>query len=227
MINHSIFFDEFDGHVFAWAPKSVTGTDLAAVAQCAVANTMGRVSAAPDVVTSLWPWLEKTNTLILSRFFVEKCPVSARVRIATDLAAQINTTFRGGAVGTQIFMPISMLSWFVDEFHAISNDLFFNRELSIGLEIGEIEPGDWANVFEKIKYIKASSIIFAFSNDMADKSDFVGRIYEMLDSFDAGFNGDIYFAPMADFRMQQVWRLIKAMRPEISSRVGFFMRLGD
>ncbi len=226
MIEQNAFFEEFDGRVFAWVPSSVKGADLAAAAEYALANGMGRLSAAPDAVASLWPWLEKTNTDIIARFVVEKCGAAARANAAVDLSARINSAFRSGAAGAQVFMPVSMLGWFVDEFHAIREDLFFNRELSIGMDLGNIEPCDWPYVFENLKSIKASSVIFAFADDAGDKSDFVGRVYGMLDSFDNEFNGAVFFAPMADFRMQQVSRLARAMRSGLCDRMGFFMTAG-
>lgn len=226
MIEHNMFFEDFDGHVFAWVPSYVKGADLAVAAEYVLANNMGRISAAPDAVASLWPWLEKTNTDIIARFVVEKCGVATRTNTAVDLSARINSAFRSGAAGTQVFMPVSMLGWFVDEFHAIREDLFFNRELSIGMDLSDIAPCDWPVVFENLKSIKASSVIFAFADDAGDKSDFVGRVYGMLDSFDNEFEGDVLFAPMSDFRVQQVLRLVKSMRPELCNRIGFFIAAG-
>ena len=63
-----------------------------------------------------------------------------------------------------------------------------------------------------------------FSKDAGDKSDFVGRIYGMLDVWDVTNNFDLHFVLGQDFcRIEQVLRLIKSEKPQLLNRARFFV----
>ena len=105
----------------------------------------------------------------------------------------------------------------------IREDLFFNKKLSVGLDICKIEPSDWSDVFDALNALGASSVIFAMSHDMGDKSDFVGRFYGALNAMGT-FKGKVHFAPMANpVRIDQVMRLTEQLRPEKLSNLKFFI----
>ena len=105
----------------------------------------------------------------------------------------------------------------------IRDDLFFNKNLSVGLDICKIEPEQWADVFGALNAISAASVIFVLSCDTGDKSDFVGRFYGALNAMDT-FRGDVHFAPLANpTRAEQVVRLIEQIRPEKLTNLRFFI----
>ena len=108
----------------------------------------------------------------------------------------------------------------------IRDDLFFNRELSIGLDLMEIDAGDWENLFAKLQKINASSVLFVLSKDLGNKSDFVGRVYGMLESWDANNKFNLGFMFGSDLmRIEQVVRLVESVRPELGGRIKFFVNI--
>ena len=54
--------------------------------------------------------------------------------------------------------------------------------------------------------------------------DFVGLVYGFLDNFDDRFKGEIHFSiGNSSIRVEQTWRLIEKMRPDLLDKVKFFI----
>jgi len=223
MIDVDNILDEIKPHLGLWCPGGGEDTDLAAMAEYIVANKIPMISVTGDNVPTLWPWLENADVAINARFYLDARVARHAEKQISDLAARMNGLFKQGASGAQVFIRFADLELFVSQLHAIRNDLFFNKTLSIGLDIGEIGPYDWGKLFELAEKIQAASILFVMPNDTGDKSDFVGRVYSALDTWNGAFHGDLHFALGQNFiRMEQAMRLVQKMRPELMQKIRFF-----
>ena len=121
-------------------------------------------------------------------------------------------------------MPYAALDDLVAQTHIIRDDLFFNRELVIGLDIGDIDSDDWENLFHELKRINASAVMFVLTKDFGKKSDFVGRVYGILNAWDSEFNGALHFAlENRPERIDQAQRLVESIRPELVKNLRFFV----
>ncbi len=207
-----------------WCPAVGEETDLAAMAQYAIAQKNTIISAAPDSVAKLWPWLEGSGVAIYARFYLNGDKNGTYEERISDLTARINTVFKQGASGAQVFVKLSDLELFVSQLHVIRDDLFFNKTLTIGLDINDIGPYDWADLFGNLKKIQAASLLLAMPRDTGDKSDFVGRLYGAMDMWDTEFRGDLHFALGQNFiRIDQAFRLVQEMRPKLQNGLKFFI----
>lgn len=223
MIDAEYILEEIGGRAALWIAAGAEDTDLAGMAEYAVDRGMRAISVAPDAVATMWPWLEKTNVKIIARFYMH----SKNESDISELTAHVNATFKQGADGAQIFMKLSELGAFVDEVHLIRDDLFFNKDLSVGLDLGALDAMEWRGVFANLRRVNATSLILALPRDAGDKSDFVGRLYGALDGWDADFKGNLHFALGQNFlRIDQAHRLVQKMCPEISERAKFFINCG-
>lgn len=220
MIEPDFFFDDISKNSALWCASDGADETLARAAETVVTRGMPMVSVAPDSVGRMWTWLEKMPVKIVARFYLNE---KTDDKDFSDLAVRINTAFKHGAHGAQIFVQAKNLIRFADAMALVRDDLFFNRDLSVGLDVNEIDAADWQSVFGALGKIRASSIILVMTRDVGDKSDFVGRIHAMLDAWGT-FGGDVHFALGGSMvRMEQAWRLIGAMRPGLQSGVRFFV----
>ena len=104
----------------------------------------------------------------------------------------------------------------------VRNDLFFQHDLCITLDINDIDVNNWQMIFQKLRDVGAHALVLSLNEDMGNRSDFVGRVYGMLQNWD--FNGEIHFILGNNFdRIDQVIRLIETERPELSTKVKFFL----
>lgn len=224
MIKTQDIIDEFSPNAALWCNDDMEDTELAAMAQVAMENKIPLMSCNAQQVARLWPWLEKTRVRIMPRFMAENMHGASATDVASRLARDINSAFRNGASGAQVFIKFSDLTNFVSQMIAVRDDLFFNKKLSIGLDILEIDSFDMSEMFESLKKIRADSVIFTLSKDRGDKSDFVGRIYGILDLWDSDFAGALHFAPMENLvRFDQVRRLVDTMQPKLLDNLRLFI----
>ena len=169
----------------------------------------------------MWTCLEKSGVKILTRYFFETSNRNIDNDIS-QLAENIMSVRRHGADGVQIFIKMRDFERVVDLLGTIRDDLFFEHDLCIVLNIQEISADEWQGVFNKLREIRADSFGILFNEDMGNRSDFIGRIYGMLDNWD--FDGDLYFVMGNNFdRMDQVMRLVESMRPELYDKLHFFL----
>lgn len=222
MIEKDIVFDSVEKKLALWCGADAEDGDLARAVEYMVENDLSMVSVLPDSVKVMWPWVERLPVKILARFYLPDKKISEKQ--VSDLTENINTAFKHGAHGAQVFLPCAALGGLVEQTHVIRDDLFFNKDLSIGIDIGEIGPYDWAALFENLRKINVSSVVLVMAKDMGEKSDFVGRLYGMLNAWDDKNNFDVHFVFGPDFmRIEQVTRLVKLIKPELNNRVRFWV----
>lgn len=226
MIDTDSFFDEISANMAMWCDGGRDTGELARVASSSVAHDMPVISALPDDVAMLWTWLEKTPARIYARFYL---PVRGGrdVGAISDLSARINAAFKQGAHGAQIFMRAADLDDFAEQIGVVRDDLFFNRELAIGIDISEVGPFEWPAVFDALRRLRAGALVLVLARDGGDKSDFVGRMYAVLRA--AGdIKCDLHFVLGNNpLRMEQAGRLVRGMRPALAGGMRMFVRSGD
>ncbi len=217
-------FNELGARACLWCPADAAGTDLAAMTERAVDGRMAVISVAPDAVATVWPWVEKKPVRIFSRFYLDGFTASAAGVVVSDLAVRINASFRRGAHGAQIFVRYRDLNSFADIMRPVRDDLFFNKDLSIGVDIGDMNLCDLGAMFDSLRRINASSVVFANARDAGAKSDFVGRVYGMLGAWPTDWDGGLDFA-LGDnvMRIEQAWRLVTSLRPQLMNKTRFFI----
>ncbi|MDW2958712.1 MAG: hypothetical protein R8M37_02790 [Alphaproteobacteria bacterium] len=222
MMERIAIFDELKNMAGLWCPSDVDAGDLARVVEFVTEKNLNVISVAPDSVSTIWPWLEDGFVKIMARFYLtDKKVTEAQI---SDITIRINNAFKQGAHGAQIFMPYDALGDLVEQTHVIRDDLFFDKELSIGIDIGDVDVFEWEHLFERLRKINASSVLFVFTKDTGKKSDFVGRIYAMLNAWNDENKFDLNFALSHNFmRIEQAWRLVESMKPGLISRVKFFV----
>lgn len=222
MIDKSMIFDIVGTNAGLWCGADMDATDLADAVHFAGVQKLPVVSVAPNMVQTVWPWLEGNNIKIMSRFYLDGKKITEEQ--ISDVTVRINTSLRQGANGAQIFLSYGALAGLVEQTHVVRDDLFFNKDLSIGMDIGEIGPFDWMDVFANLQKINASSVIFVFTHDIGDKSDFVGRLYGMLNAWDVANKFSLQFAFGPNLlRIEQAMRLVQQMRPGLMGELRFWI----
>ena len=216
--------EEYDKNLAAWCAVNMDSTDLAAVVNVLTERGVSVLSVPANVVETVWPWVEKQNVKIMARFYFPEKNISEKQ--ISDVTQRINTAFKQGANGAQVFLPYAALADLVQQTHLIRDDLFFNKFLSIGVDISEIDSSDWGDLFQNLNKINASALTVVLTKDDGNKSDFVGRIYGMLDAWNQDNKFDLHFAFGPNFlRIEQALRLVKIMQPSLMKNMRFFVNV--
>ena len=222
MIEINTVFDDATDKIALWCGASMDGTELAQATQVIVEKNITNISLTPDVIRIVWPWVEKMPVKIMARFYFKDKKITDNQ--VSDVTEQINTAFKNGAHGAQVFLRYCALDSLVEQTHVIRDDLFFNRDLSIGLDISDVDCNDWENLFMNLRKINASSVLLSLNKDTGNKSDFVGRLYGMLNAWNVDNKFELHFAFGPNFsRIEQVLRLVKIMQPELLDRIKFWV----
>ncbi|MBQ5699699.1 MAG: hypothetical protein IIV74_00170 [Alphaproteobacteria bacterium] len=220
MIDKNAVFDFIGVNAAVWCGADMDATDLAKSVQFVNEKKLSMISVAPNVVQTVWPWLEAGNVKIMSRFYMEKINEGQ----ISDVTVRINSVLRQGAHGAQIFLPYRVLAELVEQTHVVRDDLFFNKDLAIGMDIDDVGPFDWDDVFANLRKINASSVIFVLTKDSGDKSDFVGRLYGMLNAWGMDNKFNLHFAFGPNFmRIEQAQRLVQQVRPMLMDGLRFWI----
>lgn len=224
MMDTDDIFDELAGAAALWCASDVDDTDLAAMMEIAASRGITDVAVSPEQVKTVWPWLEKTPIKISARFYLPARDSGLVADDISDVSSQITTAFKYGADTAQVFMRCNDLAGFVKCIAPIRSDLFFNKKLSIGLDINEINPSDYGALFDALRACGANSLLLAFPRDVGNKSDFVGRLYGVLGAWDDAWRGDIHFVfGTNEPRIDQTMRLITAVQPKLANNMKFFI----
>ena len=222
MIDMNSFLSEINTKIGVWCGGEMDGAELARMVEFATDYNVDMLSVVPDAVSVVWPWVEMQNKKIIGRFYINNDKIDEGVM--SDLTVRINASFKRGARGAQVFVRYRHLKSMIDQVAIIRDDLFFNRDLVIGLDIGDIDSDNWADLFNNLKRINASAVLFVLTKDAGKKSDFVGRVYGMLNAWDSGFGGDLHFAlENRPERIDQARRLVESIRPELLAGLRFFV----
>jgi len=216
------FFDEMGANMALWCDGGRDAGELARAAQTAAEYAMPVISAQPDDVAMLWTWLEKTPARIWARFYLP-ARGGRDIGVISDLSARINAAFKQGAIGAQVFVRGADLNDFAQQIGVVRDDLFFNRELAVGMDIADIGPFEWAGVFDVLRRLRAAALTLVLTKDTGDKSDFVGRLYAaVVAARDA--KCDLHFVVGDNpVRIEQAVRMVRALRPEMAAGVRVFV----
>ncbi|MBQ0013504.1 MAG: hypothetical protein KBS86_02985 [Proteobacteria bacterium] len=214
MITDDINFDNNvpDG---VWIGAESDPLLLASGVEFAVAQELKFVSVMPGAVDVIWPWLENRNIDIYSRFYIENMDggFSKFVVAATH-------AFKHGANGALVFMRPSDVVGFAGGVLPVREDLFFYRKLFIGLDICAVDACDWDGVFSALVSVRADGLFLVYTHENGDKSDFVGRIMNMIDAWHDDYVGELYISFGANFmRIEQVCRLMQYEKPNIKIHI--------
>jgi len=221
MIEVNEIFYESDKKIALWCGDADDTSDLATLADNIIENGVSLVSVPPKTLPFMWTCLEKSGIKILTRYFFETSNRNIDNDIS-QLSENIMSVQRQGAKGVQIFIKMRDFERVIDLLGTIRDDLFFKHDLCIVLNIQEISVDEWRGIFDKLREIRADSFGVLFDEDMGNRSDFIGRIYGMLDNWN--FDGDLHFVMGNNFdRMDQVMRLVESMRPELDEKLHFFL----
>ncbi len=217
MIDVKAMLNDFAGDVAIWA-GGADDAELAGMAQAAVNAGIDLISCPPGVESTLWPWLERMPIKIITRFYM-----GARVNSDTvsELTSKINASFKQGAAGAQIFVRFADLEKFAAAIYPVRDDLFFNHDLFVGIDIDDVGPYDWGHLFDLLNKIRASGLMLVLTKYSGDKSDFVGRVYGALNAWK--FDGALHFV-CGEYAVpvHQAARLISGVRPELAAKTRFF-----
>lgn len=221
MIDMNEIFSDSDKRLSWWFEGADDTSDLAVMAENVIRENIKMVSVSPKFVPFIWTCLEKANTKIMTRYLFSPTSENTDSEIY-DLVKNITSICKKGANGVQIFVKMSDLEKLVNNLIVVRDDLFFEHDLSIGLDIGEIDLCNWDILFQKLREIRANSLVLTLKNDTGNQSDFVGRVYAMLLKWN--FDGELHFISNNDYdRIDQIIRLVEILKPDLSEKLRFFL----
>ena len=221
MIEANEIFSGPDERVALWFDNDDDTNGLAIMAENVISEKIKLISVAPESVEFMWTCLEKTDTKIMTRYFFYPNKKTMDSQIY-DLVKDVTSIFKVGADGVQIFVKISDLDQIITNLGVVRDDLFFEHDLSVGMDICDLEISDYDVLFQKLRDIRANSLVLTLKEDAGNRSDFVGRVYGLLQNWD--FDGQLHFVLNNDYdRMDQVIRLVESERPELSKKLRFFL----
>ena len=217
---NDIFFDS-DSRIALWCDDMGDTNEIAGLANDIIENKISLISVPSIAVSPVWTYLEKSNVKIFTRHILETVNKNFDNDVS-KLSEQIMADYKNGADGIQIFVKMRDFERFVDLLIMIRDDLFFEHELCLVMDVKDMCIENIDLIFEKLSAVRANAFGICLSEDMGVRSDFIGRIYGMLERWN--FNGDLHFILGNNFeRIDQTIRLIESMKPELSERVRFFI----
>ena len=217
---NEIFFDS-DKRVALWCDDLPDTNDLAVMADYIIKSDIRFISVPDKMLPFVWVYLENFDVKIYTRFMVDlnKKDIDADMY---NLAENITNVCKKGASGVQIFISQDDLESFSNKILPVRDDLFFGHDLSLVMDIEDIDVNNWHMVFQKLHDLNATAFGLILKEDMKNRSDFVGRVYGMLQNWDA--DCELHFMLNNNFdRMDQVIRLIESEKPELSDKLRFFL----
>ena len=220
MIDTENVFQMLNGMSALMCARDADTGDLVRAARDAIDNNVRQISVDASAVSVIWPWIENTNIEIAARITL-KLDGETDACIS-DLSARVKKVFKQGAAAAQIFVRCEDLAMFADAIAPIRDDLFFNRNFSIALDLAEC-AGNWGAVFDALSSARADSVLLTLTRDAGDKSYFVGWIYELA-GFEHPWRGALHFALGKNpIRIEQVQRLMRATKKEALAKMLFFV----
>lgn len=221
MIEINEIFSDSDKRIAIWCENTNDTNDLAIMCENIINNDVRLISVPPESVSNVWTYLEKTNIKILTRFNFTTTTKTIE-KDMYEFSENVTSVCKSGANGVQVFLSMRILEQFVDILQSVRDDLFFGKDLDIVLDISDIDNSNFKFLFQKLRDIRADVLTFTLNEDMGNRSDFVGRIYGLLQNWD--FDGDLHFILGNNFdRIDQVVRLTEILRPEVSEKLRFFL----
>ena len=221
MIDINEIFVDCDKRLALWCDGVDDTNDLAGMADYIMQSGIDMISVPPEIVYNIWAYLERMNVKIFTRFVFEH-GVKDTDACVYDLAQNITNVCKRGASGVQIFVEMRDLETFTEKISVVRDDLFFQHDLCVAMDIQDIDVHNWQNIFEKLRNLHAKALVLTLKEDMKNRSDFVGRVYGMLQNWN--MDGELHFILNNNFdRMDQVIRLVESEKPELTERLRFFL----
>jgi len=221
MIEANDIFCDFDSRIALLCGDMVDSNDVAMLANDIVENKISLISVPSTMLSVIWTYLEKSKVKIFTRHIFETLAKNFDKDVS-DLSEKIVSDLKSGANGVQIFVKMRDFEKITDLLSVIRDDLFFEHDLSFVIDVKDIGVDNFDLIFKKLKDIRANALGICLSEDMGMRSDFIGKIYGMLEKWD--FDGDLHFILQNNFeRIDQAIRLIESIKPELSERVRFFL----
>lgn len=214
-------FSDSDKRIAWWCDSVEDTNDLAEMADDIIKNNIHLISVPPEIVPLVWVYLEKFDVKIYTRFMVSLNHKDID-KDMSDLAKNITCVCKKGATGVQIFLNQRDFDIFIDKILPVRDDLFFGHDLSLVMDIEDIDVNNWAMIFQKLHDLRLDAFGLTLKEDMKNRSDFVGRIYGMLQNWDMDCELHLILNNNFD-RMDQVIRLVETERPELSEKLRFFL----
>ena len=222
MIEMDDIFSSPDKRVAVWAEAASDTNDLAMMCEHVVSNNVSLISVPPEAISDVWTYLEKKEVKILTRYQVDSTSKSIDSDMY-ELGAKITSACKNGANGVQIFIKMRDFEVFLDGLRVVRDDLFFGRDLCIAMDTEDLDISNLGFIFQKLRDIRADSFVLTLNEDAGNRSDFVGRVYALLQQFN--FEGELHFILGNNFdRIDQVIRLTECMRPELADRLRLLNR---
>ncbi len=221
MIEINEIFSDSDKRIAVWCENMADTNDLAIMCDNIVNNGVHLISVPAEMVANVWMYLEKTDVKVLTRYDFN--PVSNDIdEDMYALGAKITNVCKSGADGVQIFIKMQYFEQFINKLEIVRDDLFFGHDLCIAMDTEDIDINSLNFIFQKLRDIRANALTLTLNEDMGNRSDFVGRIYGLLQHFD--FDGELHFILGNNFdRIDQVIRLTECLRPELNDKLRFFL----
>jgi len=202
-------------HPAVWVPDSVDD-NLAKIADFVIETGIRAVSVPDRCVEKMWAWFENRRIKIFNRYDL------SNYKDLSVFSGNVTSGFRRGASGSQIFVDMQNLEVLADGIAPIRDDLFFDKDFVIAIDIEKINNDDWGRFFGLIKKIRPDAILFTAHGDKFDsKSDFVGRLSSMMGAWDTDAELQIMFGKN-NLRIIQTIRLAGIKLPKLANKITVF-----
>ena len=223
MMNLNYLFDDVSEMRAWWIDDSQTdASDLAAVADAVLESGVSVISAPCVATGEIWPWVEKNNIKIVNRFNFLLDKNTDVIDAVSELSRSVTGAFKSGATGAQVFVHTADLAAFCDAVRPVRNDLFFDKNFSVAIDIDEMRGGTWSAVFDALREIRPDAILITAKGDSFDaNSDFVGIVFDMLNNWNLESDLHLWFGKNM-FRVSQVLRLCEKIQPELVQNMRVF-----
>ena len=221
MIEMNDIFSDSDKRVAIWCEGVADTNDLAMMCDHVASSNVRLVSVPPEATKDVWAYLEKSKVKILTRYVVNSNSKNLDSEMF-KLGGDIVSVCKNGASGVQLFIKMHDFESVINALQVVRDDLFFGHDLSIVVDTADLDMNNLGFMFQKLRDIRADSFALTLNEDAGNRSDFVGRIYALLQQFN--FDGELHFMLGNNFdRIDQVIRLTEILRPELKEKLRFFL----
>ncbi len=209
----------FENQIASWCDNVQDTNDTAIMANDVLESGVDTISVPEEIVPFVWTCLEKSKVEIFTRYNFEPTDIDDDFN---DLVKKINRVLKSGADGVQIFVKMALFEKFMDLLSLVRDDLFFEHKLCICMDINDIDISKWDMIFEKMRALRVDIFAITFEKDDGKRSDFIGRIYGMLNAWD--FGGILHCIKInKNIRIDEIMRLTEMLQPDIYEKLRFFI----
>jgi pyruvate/2-oxoglutarate/acetoin dehydrogenase E1 component len=209
-------FEELKGHIALSCGNGMDARGLIFAADNAVRGNVPAVLCNLDSVNMLWTWLEKSNIKIFARVIAEEFDNDVQ-----KIVVAIHSVFKRGANGVHLIASPDMHEKLAAALSPIAADLFFCRELILVMDLKEVSPSDYSGIFNSMKKTSAAGLGLIVQSSEETTAAFYG----IIDSADIDFQYSLHIISKdSDSQtIENIWRLIKKMCPELKPSTVFFI----